>query len=408
MRRIYKLPVIGAFFRKVDELEMKLDTSQKELQNCKEKIQKQEEQIQEWEEVQQRQEEKLQEQDKRLQEQDKRLQEQDKRLQEQEETIQNQESQVQKQEEVLKNQEIEFAEGKNTLNGYDERLKRSLEKIREIEEKTIPNALDCILSNADWLKKLNVQTSIQPTVWGEEKRLHVSPRAAVFTCFFNVNSGTITVGDYTFAGSNVSILAGSHDMYLTGFLRRDAEFKSGCDITIGKGVWLGSGCTLLGPCSIGDNAIIAAGAVVTPGTVIPSNTVYGGVPAKFIKNILIGENDFKEHVEAALIREQGILFVKGWSEKKQARYRERVIIGHWLIGKEGVIYTNRSEFKLLCHRETEKTELLIEYGATRKSVILEEVDTEIKIMMDKLEIDTEEIRIYSSEYDGEKTFISVE
>ena len=102
------------------------------------------------------------------------------------------------------------------------------------------------------------------------------------SCFFNTNSGNITIGDYTFAGSGVSILAGSHDQHLKGLLRRDVEITEGCDINIGKGVWLASNSTVLGPVTIGNNAVVAAGAVVVPGTVIPENTIYAGVPAKCI------------------------------------------------------------------------------------------------------------------------------
>jgi acetyltransferase-like isoleucine patch superfamily enzyme len=46
---------------------------------------------------------------------------------------------------------------------------------------------------------------------------------------------------------------------------------------------VGANATICKGVTIGDGAIIAAGAVVT--TDVPENTVYGGVPAKFIKNI---------------------------------------------------------------------------------------------------------------------------
>jgi len=48
-------------------------------------------------------------------------------------------------------------------------------------------------------------------------------------------------------------------------------------------VWVGSNATILQGVTIGDNAVIAAGAVVTKD--VAPNTVVGGVPAQFIKNI---------------------------------------------------------------------------------------------------------------------------
>ena len=152
---------------------------------------------------------------------------------------------------------------------------------------------------------LNRCLSNCPTVWGDPRRLHISPLAAVHPCLFNTNSGDITIGDYSFAGSRVSILAGSHDKRLTGFLRREASLAEGCDIVIGKGVWLGSGCTLLGPCTVGDHAVIAAGAVVVPGTDVPSNTVYGGIPARKIGEIDLSEDVQKKAIQEALERNHG-------------------------------------------------------------------------------------------------------
>jgi acetyltransferase-like isoleucine patch superfamily enzyme len=57
-------------------------------------------------------------------------------------------------------------------------------------------------------------------------------------------------------------------------------------VRIGKNVWIGANATICPGVSIGDGAVIAAGAVVTGD--VPKNTVYGGVPAKFIKEITEG------------------------------------------------------------------------------------------------------------------------
>lgn len=219
------------------------------------------------------------------------------------------------------------------LNGYQ------LNKLVQLEPDYIHKLEERLLNEYSFLRDMNTKLSIVPTVWGDPKKLHIAESAAVFPCFFNTNSGHITVGEYTFAGSRVSILAGSHDKHLQGLLRRDAEIVEGCDITIGNGVWLGSGCTVLGPCEIGDNAIIAAGAVVTPGTVIPSNTVYAGMPAKKISELDLSESQdtTDPRIISAVERADGILFAEGWSEKSV--YSGVPILGHWLTSEEGIVLT---------------------------------------------------------------------
>lgn len=54
-------------------------------------------------------------------------------------------------------------------------------------------------------------------------------------------------------------------------------------IVLGRNVWVGANSTILQGVAVGDNAIIAAGAVVTKD--VAANTVVGGVPAKYIRNI---------------------------------------------------------------------------------------------------------------------------
>ena len=209
--------------------------------------------------------------------------------------------------------------------------------------------MDQLCENREALGRLNRGLSIAPTVWGDPERLEIDETAKVFTCFFNTNSGRIRIGEATFAGSGVSILTGSHDMQLTGTLRRDAEKTEGCDIEIGKGVWLASGCTILGPCRIGDNAVIAAGAVVTPGTEVPANTVWGGVPAKQIKAIDPQETSPENPaVQEVFAKSEGILFTEGWGEKIPGLTGTP---GCWLYKKEGKVLTDRAEWILQYRRE---------------------------------------------------------
>jgi len=56
-------------------------------------------------------------------------------------------------------------------------------------------------------------------------------------------------------------------------------------IILGRNVWVGSNATILQGVTIGDNAVIGAGAVVTKD--VEANTIVGGVPARFIKSIIV-------------------------------------------------------------------------------------------------------------------------
>jgi acetyltransferase-like isoleucine patch superfamily enzyme len=116
-------------------------------------------------------------------------------------------------------------------------------------------------------------------VYGPADRVAVGRDVRLLNATLNTQGGTITIGDHTFAGHNVMILTGSHDVRLTGPERANSyRALQGRDIVIGAGVWLASGCIVLGPCRIGDNAVVAAGAVVTGD--VPADTVVVGIPAR--------------------------------------------------------------------------------------------------------------------------------
>lgn len=279
------------------------------------------------------------------------------------------------------------------------------ERIQEIK------SLQGLQVDDAYIKKLNYLCSSHPTVWGDEERLHISELAAVDVCFFNTNSGNITIGDYTFAGSGVSILAGSHDEKLTGLLRRDAELKEGCDILIGNGVWLASGSIVLGPAIIEDHAVIAAGAVVTPGTRVPAGTIYGGVPAKEIGRIDLTEKEGAVSLayQQALQREKGVLFKRGWTQKEEKRCDGTVYTGHILLKKEGEILVQQRKTEFICFLEDhEGCTLTIEGNdLTKCQYALAKGENRICVELEegRKDKDVSSIRFDMSE-DGTKLFVA--
>lgn len=56
-------------------------------------------------------------------------------------------------------------------------------------------------------------------------------------------------------------------------------------VKIGDNVMIGAGSIIWANAKIGDGSVVTAQAVVNPGTVIPSNEIWGGIPAKKIKNV---------------------------------------------------------------------------------------------------------------------------
>lgn len=96
-------------------------------------------------------------------------------------------------------------------------------------------------------------------------------------CKFQDHGG-ITIGDGTLVGHNVVMATLNH--------AQDPRKRANMfphPIIIGKNVWIGANATILPGVTIGDGAIIAAGAVVNRD--VKANTIVGGVPAKYIKDV---------------------------------------------------------------------------------------------------------------------------
>lgn len=92
----------------------------------------------------------------------------------------------------------------------------------------------------------------------------------------------ITLGDRVVIAQYVSILDHDHNYVKVGDELKIDGYKTE-PINIGNNVWVGDKVTITKGVTIGNNVIIAANSVVTND--IESNSLYGGVPAKFIKSI---------------------------------------------------------------------------------------------------------------------------
>ena len=110
----------------------------------------------------------------------------------------------------------------------------------------------------------------------------------------------ISIGDWTTIGYNVYMFSKSSisigkDCLIAPFcyfIDNDHGIERGrlireqgmatAPIVVGNDVWLGTGVAVMKGVTIGDGAVVAAGSVVTKD--IPPYTIFGGVPARLIKN----------------------------------------------------------------------------------------------------------------------------
>ena len=151
---------------------------------------------------------------------------------------------------------------------------------------------DHLYANITWNGKQNIPARI--TV-GENAKFNVD----YFRCYDGAQiyvadnaelvfkSGYINAGAKIYCYEKISI--GEDVKIADEVIIRDSdnhellreEYKKSAPITIGNHVWIGMRAMILKGVTIGDGAVIAAGAVVTKD--VPPNTLWGGVPAKCLK-----------------------------------------------------------------------------------------------------------------------------
>jgi acetyltransferase-like isoleucine patch superfamily enzyme len=114
---------------------------------------------------------------------------------------------------------------------------------------------------------------------------YIGPRCLIYP--------KVSIGDYTMLAHDVSIIGGDHNYDIPGLPIIFSGRGTLNSTIIGKDVWIGAYVRIMAGVTIGDGAIIATGSIVTKN--IEPFSIYGGVPAKKIKNRFENSEDKIKH-----------------------------------------------------------------------------------------------------------------
>lgn len=120
----------------------------------------------------------------------------------------------------------------------------------------------------------------------------------------NVQFGTnckvdtkVSFGNYILMAGNVAFVGrNDHDYSVVGQPIWNGKRGNDQKTVVEDDVWIGHGCTILAGVRICRGSIVAAGAVVTKD--IPSCEIWGGVPAKKLKDRFLNKEEKEIHLKS--------------------------------------------------------------------------------------------------------------
>lgn len=128
--------------------------------------------------------------------------------------------------------------------------------------------------------------------------VYIGPRCIIYP--------KVNIGDYTLLANDVSIIGGDHKFDQPGipiiFSGRDNLKHT----EIGKDVWIGAYVKIMAGVTIGDGTIVALGSIVTKD--LEPYSIYGGIPAKKIKDRFKNQEELEIHKKMLLKRYTDIGF----------------------------------------------------------------------------------------------------
>ena len=150
----------------------------------------------------------------------------------------------------------------------------------------VPSVIRGCLLRATGMR-LNTYKVYAGCVFGSNK-LKVGRRTLINYGVQFDNGAMVELGDDVGVGMRVAFVTSTHDVGPSECRVSTLHFKP---ITVGNGAWIGTGAIILGGITIGEGCIVAAGSVVTRDCA--PNTMYGGVPARPIRELPTTESPIR-------------------------------------------------------------------------------------------------------------------
>ncbi len=142
---------------------------------------------------------------------------------------------------------------------------------------TMPMTEECTALIKELFPNIGENVNIQPPIQCNlGDHVKIGNNVSIMYNSLFMSAGGITVEDGAMIAANCSIISNNHDPKVRAIITCKP-------VVIGKNVWVGANSIILPGVTVGENAIVAAGSVVTKD--VPANTLVGGVPARFIKNL---------------------------------------------------------------------------------------------------------------------------
>lgn len=157
----------------------------------------------------------------------------------------------------------------------------SLPGLRRFRNLVYQSHLDTIDINVDKGARIQPLHRRGASTFQIGRELHVGAH-----CIIDL-SGSIKIGDRVTLSDGAKVFTHSHpiDGGPRNWRRNPVKFSQ---LQIGDDVWIGANAIILGSVTrIGEGAVVAAGAIV--GRDVDSNTVVGGIPAKYLRHRQLNE-----------------------------------------------------------------------------------------------------------------------